>query len=127
MDPLNGKITSRFGKRKHPKTGLPSFHNGVDISCPVGSSIVAPDYGIITEVWDHQAGGRCLAMVSTQGVRYGFAHLSKRLVRKDQPVVEGQEIALSGNTGISTGPHLHFTVQILGMWKDPLKYFSFSK
>ncbi len=119
MNPVNGKITSSFGHRKHPITGIDSFHNGIDIACKSGTPVVAPDYGIITEVWNHDRGGKCLAMVSTDGVRYGFAHLSKRLVKKDQPVLCGQIIASSGNTGQSTGPHLHFTVKKLGVWVDP--------
>ncbi len=123
MNPVNGKITSYFGQRKHPITGLESFHNGIDIACKVDTPVVAPDYGIIMEVWDHERGGRCLAMVSTEGVRYGFAHLNKRLVKKDQPVLKGQVIALSGDTGLSTGPHLHFTVKKLGVWVDPINDF----
>lgn len=125
MLPVQGKITSRFGKRKHPVTGLESFHNGVDISCACGTPVLAPDYGIIMKLWSHPLGGLCMAMKSTEGIRFGFAHLSKRLVKEGQPVVQGQRIALTGNTGRSTGPHLHFTVQELGIWIDPLKYFDF--
>ncbi len=119
VNPVPGKITSRFGVRKHPITGKESFHNGIDIACKVGTPVVAPDYGMVTEVWSHELGGLCLAIESTEGVRYGFAHLSKRLVKKYQPVLKGQVIAKSGNTGQSTGPHLHFTVKRLGMWVDP--------
>lgn len=118
MNPLNGKITSRFGQRRHPITGTYSFHNGVDIACRQGTPIVAPDYGTITEVWDHELGGKCLAMVSLKGIRYGFAHLSGRSVEQGQSVSEGQQIALSGNTGRTTGPH-----KVNGNWVDPLKYF----
>jgi len=125
MKPVSGRITSHFGKRRHPVTGIYSFHNGVDIACRQGTPIVAPDYGTITEVWDHALGGKCLAMVSLKDIRYGFAHLSERSVQKGQSVVEGQQIALSGNTGRSTGPHLHFTVRIKGIWENPLKYFSY--
>ncbi len=119
MIPVPGKITSPFGLRKHPITGRDSFHNGIDIACKVGTPVVAPDYGMVTEVWSHEQGGLCLAIENLDGVRFGFAHLSKRLVKKDQPVLKGQVIALSGNTGRSTGPHLHFTVKKLGVWVDP--------
>lgn len=124
--PLTAPITSRFGKRKHPITGKLSFHNGVDIACPIGTPIVAPENCLVTESWDHPLGGKCLALLSSDGTRYGFAHLHRRLVRKDQTVPEGQPIALSGNTGRTTGPHLHFTVKILGTWQDPLKHFKFN-
>jgi len=123
--PVLGKITSRFGKRKHPITGVESFHNGVDIGCPIGTPVLAPDFGIITEYWDHEAGGKCLALVAEDGKRYGFAHLQKRVVKTGQPVNEGQLIANSGNSGKTTGPHLHFTVKEEGKWKNPLLYFKF--
>ena len=125
MKPVEGKISSHYGKRTHPITGLFSFHNGVDIACKTGSPVVAPDFGKITEVWTHERGGKSLAMVSNSGVRYGFAHLSDWKVQPGQPVVEGQLIALSGNTGRTTGPHLHFTVRIKGSFVDPLKYFKY--
>lgn len=125
MNPLNGKITSRFGKRKHPVTGMYSFHNGIDIACKIGTRIVAPDNGVISEIWDHVLGGKCIAMVSSKGTRFGFAHLSERTVVKGQTVVEGQEIARSGNTGRTTGPHLHFTVKINGNWTNPTNIFNY--
>lgn len=125
-EPVTGRISSRFGTRIHPITSVHSFHNGVDIAVPVGTTVVAPEYGLITEVWDHPKGGICMAMMSTSGRRYGFAHLSKRLVMKDTPVAEGDPIAETGSTGLSTGPHLHFTVKVGSHWKDPLNYFTFS-
>lgn len=123
--PLKGRITSRYGSRVHPISGKRVFHNGVDISASVGSGIVAPENGKITEVWDHERGGVCLAMVSTMGTRYGFAHLSKRLRKIGDLVFEGEVIAESGNSGASTGPHLHFTVKKGAHWMDPERYFHF--
>lgn len=125
MNPIIGKITSPFGKRKHPITGVMSFHNGVDIACPAGTAVVAPADGRIQKLWTHPRGGMCLSMVTPDGIRYGFAHLEHRLVKEGQIVKEGDVIALSGNTGHSTGPHLHFTVQIDGKWKDPGEWFDF--
>lgn len=126
MDPIIGKITSPFGKRKHPVTGIVSFHNGVDIACPAGTAIVAPAHGTIHRLWTDPRGGMCLSMLTPEGVRYGFAHLENRLVKAGQEVREGDVIALSGNTGHSTGPHLHFTVKVNGVWQDPVKYFDFN-
>lgn len=125
MNPVKGRITSHFGQRRHPVTGALAFHNGVDIACKVGTPIVAPDYGTITEIWTHDRGGKSLAMLSFKGVRYGFAHLSAWKAEPGQVVVEGQVIALSGNTGKTTGPHLHFTVKIKGGFVDPLRYFKY--
>lgn len=125
--PLRGRITSKFGNRIHPVTGVKvSFHNGVDIAAPVGSQIVAPSNGRITEIWDHPRGGKCLAMVGDNGIRYGFAHLSdNKLKNVGDQVNEGDIICKSGNTGASTGPHLHFTVKVNGQWEDPSKHFNF--
>lgn len=125
INPCAGRISSKFGTRTHPVTKKKSFHNGVDISVPVGTKIAAPADGIITEYWEHTKGGKCLAMETEDGVRFGFAHLNKRLVVKDTKVTAGEHIAESGNTGASTGPHLHFTVKENDTWIDPLKYFTF--
>jgi murein DD-endopeptidase MepM/ murein hydrolase activator NlpD len=123
--PLRGRISSKFGSRVHPITGKASFHNGVDVAVPIGTDIVAPEAGKVTECWDHPKGGVCMAMMSDTGTRYGFAHLSKRLVNVGDLVKEGQHVAESGNTGGSTGPHLHFTVKKGGTWMDPTRYFNF--
>jgi len=122
--PVLGKITSRFGRRKHPITGIESFHNGVDIACPTGSAVVAPADGKILRLWTDPRGGMSLSMVSNDGVRFGFAHLENRLVKQGQEVREGDVIALSGNTGHTTGPHLHFTMSKDGMWIDPLVHLT---
>ncbi len=123
MKPVNGKITSNFGKRKHPVSGKISNHNGVDIACPVGTPIKAPVDGVIIDIWEDEKGGKSLAMISYDGIRFGFAHLSKHNVSELDEVTEGQIIAYSGNTGQATGPHLHFTVQRNGIYLDPLEYF----
>jgi murein DD-endopeptidase MepM/ murein hydrolase activator NlpD len=124
--PLNGKLTSKFGERTHPVTKIKgSFHNGIDIAAPVGTPVLAPADGKITEVWDNEKGGVCLAMETPDGIRFGFAHLSKRYASWSQEVKQGQQIAASGNTGASTGPHLHFTVKQNDEWIDPLTIFKY--
>jgi len=124
ISPVLGKITSRFGKRKHPITGVESFHNGIDIACPAGTAVVAPMDGKIQRLWTDPRGGMSLSMISTDGTRFGFAHLEHRLVKQGQEVREGDIIALSGNTGHSTGPHLHFTMSREGEWVDPLDHIT---
>ena len=125
INPCTGRISSGFGTRIHPVTKRESFHNGVDIAVPIGTKISAPADGIITEYWDHAKGGKCIAMHTGGGIRFGFAHLSKRLVTLNTKVTAGQHIAESGNTGASTGPHLHFTMKIKELWVDPRKHFTF--
>ncbi len=125
INPVTGKITSKFGYRTHPITGKRSFHNGVDIALVMGSPIKAPEAGKVTEVWDHSRGGLCLAMLGSSGRRYGCAHLSAQLRKVGEFVNQGDVIARSGNSGASTGPHLHFTVKGGGNWIDPQFYFTF--
>jgi murein DD-endopeptidase len=121
----HGRITSRFGTRIHPITKALSFHNGIDIAIPIGNDVVAPVAGKIMQVWAHDRGGLSLAMIGQDGRRYGFAHLSKQLVKQGQMVQEGEKIAETGNTGASTGAHLHFTVKQNGEWIDPETLFKF--
>lgn len=125
--PLKGRITSKFGYRVHPITKQrSSFHNGVDIAAPVGSPVVAPADGRITESWDHERGGVCMAMVTPEGIRFGFAHLNKRLKKLGDVVKMGDQIAECGNTGSSTGPHLHFTMKKGKEWLNPEVYIDLS-
>lgn len=121
LKPVTGRISSRFGNRKHPITGKLSFHNGIDIAAPIGTPVIAPDSGKIIEYWDHVKGGKCIALFNGS-VRFGFAHLNKRLVTLNQLVNKGDVIAEVGNTGASTGAHLHFTVKVNGVWVNPEVY-----
>lgn len=124
LNPVTGRISSKFGTRIHPVTGKKSYHNGVDIAVPIGTKVIAPADGVVIDRWDHAKGGKCLA-IDCGGIRFGFAHLSKRLVLAGDKVKAGQEIAETGNTGASTGPHLHFTVKVEELWVDPCKFFTF--
>lgn len=124
--PVTGRVSSKFGNRIHPITGQKvAFHNGVDIACAIGTPIVAPESGIITEVYTHPRGGKTVIMVTSSGVRFGFCHLSAQKVVLHAVVNRGDVIALSGNTGVSTGPHVHFTMKINDQFVDPQKHFSF--
>ena len=119
-------MTSKYGYRLHPVTKQKhSFHNGIDIAAPVGSPVIAPASGNIIQLWDHSRGGKCMAMMTADGLRLGFAHLNKCLVKEGEFVIAGQLIAESGNTGASTGPHLHFTVKKGADWINPELLISF--
>ncbi|MDA3943727.1 MAG: M23 family metallopeptidase [Bacteroidetes bacterium] len=126
LKPCAGRISSKFGSRLHPITKSKSFHNGVDIACYLGTPIFAPATGTITEAWTHHSGGHSLVMVSLiENVRFGFAHLDSYNVKKSDKVSKGDIIAYSGNSGKSTGPHLHFTVKKNGQWVDPESVIQF--
>jgi murein DD-endopeptidase MepM/ murein hydrolase activator NlpD len=120
--PVRGWVTSGFGRRLSPFTGEPAMHRGVDISVPAGTPIVAPANGTVTSAgWD---GGLGNAIKITHGYGYEtiYGHLNKILVRKGQWVKRGQTIGLVGSTGFSTGPHLHYQVQVNLVATNPLRY-----
>lgn len=127
IKPVSGKITSRFGTRTAPTAGASSNHNGIDIAAPLGTPIVAPLDGEVTNINTHATGGKQLIIKHNNGYKTGYAHLSAYAVVQGQSVTQGQTIAYVGNTGASTGPHLHFTVtNPLGVKVNPEDYINFS-
>lgn len=105
------QVTSKFGPRTAPTAGASSIHNGIDIAAPIGTPVVAPWDGIVAKVYSNAAGGNQLIIDHDNGYRTGYAHLSRALVQVGDRVTRGQQVAEVGNTGHSTGPHLHFTVR----------------
>jgi len=118
-------ITSRFGYRTHPVTGArQSFHSGIDIRAPIGTHVYAATAGTITSSFWSDSGGHMIIITSNEGVRTRYLHLDCRsLVSVGNTVYQGQHIAFSGNTGRSTGPHLHFDISTQEdeewIWIDP--------
>jgi murein DD-endopeptidase MepM/ murein hydrolase activator NlpD len=109
------RITSRFGEKRGT-----SYHNGLDVAVPVGTSVFAIADGIVDSIWNDTAGGLSMRIKHDQGITVGYAHLSKNnLLSVGDKVKQGQIVALSGNTGNSTGPHLHITVRINGTVTNP--------
>ncbi|MDR2130557.1 MAG: M23 family metallopeptidase [Odoribacteraceae bacterium] len=115
MKVVEGKITSPFGDRIHPLTGLKMFHNGIDIACPVETPVHSPVDGEIKLVYTHDTGGLTVILGDAR-CRFGFCHLSLAPLPAGTKVKKGDIIALSGKTGRVTGPHLHYTVQVEGSW-----------
>lgn len=114
-----GRISSKFGNRIHPVTGAKKFHNGVDIACPIGTPILAPCDLIIVLTYLHETGGKTMiARDPKTNDRYGFCHLSEFKGKIGELKKKGSTIALSGNTGLGTGAHLHLTYSTGGYWKD---------
>ncbi|WP_376708435.1 peptidoglycan DD-metalloendopeptidase family protein [Shewanella surugensis] len=118
----NYRISSRFNpKRLHPVTGRISPHNGTDFATPIGTKVIAPGDGVVTMVTNHPYAGKYIVIDYGNKYRTRFLHLSKALVRKGQKVTRGQVIALTGNTGRITGPHLHYEFLINGRAVDAIK------
>lgn len=113
-----GVITSKFGNRIHPVTGQPSsFHNGVDIACPRNTPVYSPVRAKIEKVYMHELGGLTVVLRDLRNNdRYAFCHLNEACYNAGQTVAQGIQIAKSGNTGQSTGPHLHFSYASGGTW-----------
>lgn len=117
VKPLSGgRFTSGF------KWRWGRMHKGVDWACPVGTSIMASCGGTVVQAGWMGGYGNCITLRHPDGRQTRYGHLSKILVRSGQSVKQGQKIALSGNTGRSTGPHVHFEIIINGRQVDPLKY-----
>ncbi|WP_188637855.1 peptidoglycan DD-metalloendopeptidase family protein [Vreelandella lutescens] len=107
----NYRLSSNFNPRRlHPVTGRVSPHNGTDFAMPIGTPITAPANGRVERVGNHHAAGRYIVVRHDNGYRTRYLHLSQPLVSQGERVTMGERIALSGNTGRSTGPHLHYEV-----------------
>ncbi|MGB1238194.1 MAG: peptidoglycan DD-metalloendopeptidase family protein [Pseudomonadales bacterium] len=107
------RISSNFNpKRRHPITRLIRPHNGTDFAVPKGTPIYSPGEGVVRRVVRHKYAGLYIEIQHNYQYRTRYLHLSKALVRKGQTVKRGQKIALSGNTGRSTGPHLHYEFHV---------------
>jgi murein DD-endopeptidase MepM/ murein hydrolase activator NlpD len=118
--PVDGAVTSRFGVRTHPVTGQRSHHDGTDYRAPEGTPVLAPEDGVVESVTESERGGLQLAVVSLDGQRrWLFLHLSRQDRRSGDVVVEGDVVALSGSTGVGTGPHLHVGLRVDGNIMDP--------
>ncbi|MGP9765910.1 peptidoglycan DD-metalloendopeptidase family protein [Halomonas sp. AOP13-D3-9] len=105
------RLSSSFNpRRKHPVTGRTSPHNGTDFAMPIGTPVTAPANGVVERVSNHHAAGRYVVIRHDNGYRTRYLHLSRPLVEQGERVTMGERIALSGNTGRSTGPHLHYEV-----------------
>ena len=121
--PTRGWITSHFSQvRLHPIFHQARPHEGIDISAAVGTPIIAPAGGLVIYVGSEPGYGKMVAIDHGYGVVTRYAHASKTLVRVGQRVRRGDEIALVGNTGISTSSHLHYEVEINGRTQDPRQW-----
>ena len=105
----NIKITSGFGHRTAPKSGASTEHNGIDLAAPLNTPVYSPMDGTVEKIFFNDKGGKQMVVRHSDGSRSGFAHLNNYDVSIGDAITRGQRIALSGNTGNSTGPHLHFT------------------
>ncbi len=120
--PVDGWISSNFGKRISPFTGKWVMHNGIDIAARKGSPVVSPAVGVVNRVGYSSDLGNLVTIRHGDGKITYFGHLSRQTVRKGERVVRGQTVGLVGSTGQSTGSHLHYEVRINNVPVDPMRY-----
>ena len=120
--PTKGRITDRFGMRRDPFTGMRRFHNGVDLAAPVGTPVFASMSGKVAMLGYNPTYGKYLILTHPEGFQTLYGHLDAFRVQKGQSVKQGQRIADMGNSGYSTGSHLHFSIFRRGEPIDPFEY-----
>jgi murein DD-endopeptidase MepM/ murein hydrolase activator NlpD len=121
--PTQGWLSSAFSSmRSHPILHVARPHEGIDVTAPAGTPIEAPAAGLVRDAGWEAGYGNTIVIDHGFGTVTKFAHASKILVREGQRVSRGQRIALVGNTGLATGPHLHYEVHVNGRAVDPLRY-----
>lgn len=118
------RITSPFGMRTHPITGVYKLHTGCDIGAPYGAQFIAANDGIVTYAGENRAYGNMVIIDHGGGVTTLYAHGSKILVKVGDTVYQGTPVLEVGSTGYSTGPHAHFEVRINGEYVQPLDYIT---
>lgn len=122
IKPVQGNLSSPFGPRLDPYSGDGAMHTGVDFAAPEGTVVVAPAYGRVIFCAHDGALGNLLVLDHGVGFQTQYGHLKGALVQVGDVVERGQAIAHVGNTGKSTGPHLHYEVRKLGIPVNPMQY-----
>jgi murein DD-endopeptidase MepM/ murein hydrolase activator NlpD len=120
--PVEGRFTSNFGMRSHPQSGQNQFHSGVDISVPTGTPVKATADGVVSFAGWSKGNGNVVVLEHGHGFSTVYAHNNNLKVKTGQTVKAGGLIAASGNTGNSTGPHVHYEVWKNGQHVNPSSF-----
>ncbi len=117
-------IGSYFGYRFHPILHFTRMHTGIDLNAPRGVPVYAPGDGVVTKVEKSRSGYGNLIEIDhkVNGITTRYAHMHTMIVKKGQKVKRGEQIGTVGNTGLSTGPHLHYEILIDGKQTNPMRY-----
>lgn len=121
--PLEGRLTSAFGTRRQYGTLFTSYHEGLDFAAPPGTPVRAVAEGVVVLSERLRVRGEAVVLAHGMGLCTGYWHLSERRVRVGERVRAGEVVGLLGNTGLSTGPHLHLEVRLRGVPVDPMPFF----
>jgi murein DD-endopeptidase MepM/ murein hydrolase activator NlpD len=120
--PVRGQVNSGYGSRVSPWSATSEFHSGLDIGAPVGTPVKAPAPGIVVFAGVHAEYGQTLIVDHGNDTKSIYGHLSRLNVAVNEKVQRGEVIALTGNTGRSSGPHLHYEIQVKGQSVNPNSY-----
>lgn len=125
IDPVkDGVITSAWGNRTSPINGSAENHKGIDIGVPVNTEVMAVKSGTVTKEGYSPSYGNYIGYKTYDGYDVFYAHLNKTNAKKGDVVEQGQIVAYSGNTGSSTGPHLHYELEYNNKMINPSDYLS---
>ncbi len=122
--PVRGWVTSPFGNRTSPFSGILKFHEGMDIAAQTGTPVVAPADGVVVKAGFSTGYGNMVEISHGYGIRTLFAHNSRLNVKAGQRVKRGDVISYVGDSGSSTGPHLHYEVRMNGLPVNPVRYLN---
>lgn len=120
--PVRGPVNSDFGQRRSPWAPNSEFHSGIDIGATIGTPVKAPAPGTVVFAGEHPEYGVTLIIDHGNDTKSLYGHLSKLSVALDQQVLRGDTVAYTGNTGRSSGPHLHYEIQVKGQPVNPHSY-----
>lgn len=121
-NPAEGIVTSSCGMRENPVLHTMELHNGIDIALDTGTPVVAVKSGVVMAVYTSATYGKVLRYTTSDGYQVMYAHLSDVWVEVGEIVEQGDVVALSGNTGLTTGAHLHYSLWLGEELLDPLEY-----
>lgn len=122
INPAEGVVTSSCGLRENPILNKMELHNGIDIAVVTGTEVAAVHSGVVTKIRTSTTFGKVLEYETEDGYKVMYAHLSEILVEKGDKIKQGDIVAKSGNTGLSTGPHLHYSLWKNDKLVDPMDY-----
>ncbi len=123
--PASSRITSYFGYRAAPTAGASTYHKGIDVGASLGTEVIASIAGTVTTATYNSVSGYYVVIDHGDGVETKYLHASKLLVKEGDYVQRGQPVILVGSTGVSTGPHLHFSLYVNGVAVNPLDYVTY--
>ena len=125
---VTSKVTDKFGWRSHPIKKKKVFHKGIDLKAKMNTAVLAPADGIVEYAgFNKNSGfGNLVIIIHNYGFKSYYAHLNKIKVKFGDVISKGQEIALTGNSGLSSGPHLHYEVRYVGISIDPANFINWN-